>query len=830
MASVEMGCSAGGGTVADNGSISLEAFADKLGVGLPHWQLEALRLSAAVQVDRRGQGATRRLGVTRSILLWAICQTSWAVAEVMSRAGLDVLEFGRVLKIISVPIVDRKQMDVQGILFEPELADALRHHLKVQGSEVNEVDLADALLQSALTDTGVGRLGKRLYDLKVDVGRARRELSELAAGSDGIRDEELSRSVSSVRNSLGPTTPVTAGAIVKALQVHHPEYADGSFASVEVHADRGQRRTVDDWLVAVRQSYGPGVVQASRHQVLDGYLTVLALAELEPAVAQDLDQNAVRDRMRRDAPVEPRHLAAYRTDWSTDSPATKDLLGRKDLAVALAERVKRLAYDDPGPREAFLVHIDGPWGAGKSSLFYFLQDELRHDNPEQGKRKREFLPVPINAWREQRVGVQWWTLLSALQREIAQDATGWRHLWVWGRTFFDRLRARWVPFVIAVLVLLGVMAAGLRGIDLTAGGKLADSALKLTSLASVVFAGIVAATRYLLPGSKRSAESLTENSENPTRQVGRLFARTLSRAPRPVVFLIDDLDRCDAKYVVEFLEVVQTLVKEAPAFLDDGSRGQPSKRRKPGPYGFVAADGRWIRSSYEQQFAAFQATTEPGRPLGYLFLEKVFQLHVLLPIVTPAAREKYFTTLLTRGAIEADTTAEQLKLIASAQAAVDGANSEQGLLSAGRIAQGITDPGRRIEVLGRAAVRFSERAIENATTHDLAPFVPLLDPNPRSMKLFVNTYGVLRSLRTLEEAFVPTEQLALWTVIEIRWPQLADHLRAHPSTIDDWKNNKDPLAVEVDQLLRDEAVTELLRDPRWTDLNSTVIRACAGVV
>ena len=77
---------------------------------------------------------------------------------------------------------------------------------------------------------------------------------------------------------------------------------------------------------------------------------------------------------------------------------------------------------------------------------------------------------------------------------------------------------------------------------------------------------------------------------------------------------------------------------------------------------------------------------------------------------------------------------------------------------------------------------------------------------------------------------MPTEQLALWTVIEISWPQLADHLRAHPSTIDDWKNNKDPLAVEVDQLLRDEAVTELLRDPRWTDLNSTVIRACAGVV
>jgi hypothetical protein len=347
-----------------------------------------------------------------------------------------------------------------------------------------------------------------------------------------------------------------------------------------------------------------------------------------------------------------------------------------------------------------------------------------------------------------------------------------------------------------------------------------------------VFAGFVAATRYLLPGSKKSAESLTENSENPTRQVGRLFARTLSRAQHPVVFLIDDLDRCDAEYVVEFLQVVQTLVKEAPTFLGDrspGENGKPSKPTKSGPYGFVAADGRWIRSSYEQHFKAFQTTTEPGRPLGYLFLEKVFQLHVLLPIVTPAAREKYFKSLLTPGATKPDATEEQRALIENVKDAVNNASNERDLLSAGRKARDITDPGQRMEVLGTAAVRFSERAIEDASTHDLAPFVQLLDPNPRSMKLFVNTYGVLRSLRTLEEAFVPTEELALWTVIEIRWPQLADHLRVHPSTIDDWKN-KEPLALEVEPLLGDKGVVELLRDPRWNNLDSAKIRTCAGVI
>jgi hypothetical protein len=119
----------------------------------------------------------------------------------------------------------------------------------------------------------------------------------------------------------------------------------------------------------------------------------------------------------------------------------------------------------------------------------------------------------------------------------------------------------------------------------------------------------------------------------------------------------------------------------------------------------------------------------------------------------------------------------------SAKEALSYARSEDDVMRAARQATAIADPPTRMDVLGDAAVKFSDRGIVEAAEHALTPFEDYLEPNPRSIKLFVNSYGVLRSLRTLEEIFVPSGPLALWTVVETRWPHLADLLRAHPDAI-----------------------------------------------
>ena len=131
-----------------------------------------------------------------------------------------------------------------------------------------------------------------------------------------------------------------------------------------------------------------------------------------------------------------------------DAPATVDRLGRKGLAEALATRLTNLAGADSVYTQSFLVHIDGPWGSGKSTLFEFLKQELR----------KGFLIVEVNAWREQRIGVQWWILLSALRRAIIEDQPGeWARWEARAWDLRDRASARTLPFAAALIALVAVI-------------------------------------------------------------------------------------------------------------------------------------------------------------------------------------------------------------------------------------------------------------------------------------------------------------------------------------------------------------------------------------
>lgn len=51
------------------------------------------------------------------------------------------------------------------------------------------------------------------------------------------------------------------------------------------------------------------------------------------------------------------------------------------------------------------------------------------------------------------------------------------------------------------------------------------------------------------------------------------------------------------------------------------------------------------------------------------------------------------------------------------------------------------------------------------------------------MKLLVNSDSANRALAILSELDVETHQLALWTVLSTRWPQLADYLVGQPEML-----------------------------------------------
>ncbi len=125
--------------------------------------------------------------------------------------------------------------------------------------------------------------------------------------------------------------------------------------------------------------------------------------------------------------------------------------------------------------------------------------------------------------------------------------------------------------------------------------------------------------------------------------------------------------------------------------------------------------------------------------------------------------------------------------------------------------------------------------VEEATEHDLKNFAPLLDPNPRAMKRLVNTYGMQRAIATLDGIDVGMKQLALWTIIVLRWSRLAEYLEYHPKMVmyiaepvSADEKLLDGIPEDLRKLFEDERVSSLVRGREvGISLDEDVIRDCA---
>lgn len=446
--------------------------------------------------------------------------------------------------------------------------------------------------------------------------------------------------------------------------------------------------------------------------------------------------------------------------WQPDDPAARDLLYRQPLARALAIQLRRCSDDEAAG--SFLVHVDGPWGAGKTTLMDLLGDELGND----------WLVIRFNAWRQSKVGAPWWALLAPLRRDLLRGrrlpVRGWARITETGA----RIRRTGGPFGLAVLV-LALLATGLffllrpGKVTFTSTSSIAQAATALIAALATLWAGSRVAGRFFLWDSARGARLYEQSSASPMDDIAEHFSWLIAKAGRPVAFFIDDLDRCPDSYVVELLETVQTLVRESAR----AGRGKP-------PCFVVAGDGAWIRQSFETAYSTFSTVVgQPGQPLGYLFLDKLFQLRVTVPRVDAARRDAYLMHLLGREAQRSPLPLDSL--LSPSLARVGRSVSEGEVLDAVRQASAGIQP----QVAAVAVDRLLSPEIAADTEHQLQQYAPLLPPNPRAMKRFINEYSILRVVRVLEGSFIRTAPLALWSLISIRWPSLADYLRSCPEAI-----------------------------------------------
>jgi hypothetical protein len=415
----------------------------------------------------------------------------------------------------------------------------------------------------------------------------------------------------------------------------HRDYGDKMGAAVEVGeppADADER-TAADWIDDVR-----GLFRRQDAGKLDGRKLVFGLALLDPELRRRLGAHGFLGALEREIGIgvqlSGRGRALYKPDavpTLSDQPAEVDLLGRQAFAQALAERLRdearrtRAARRTIGQKsdfDSFMLHLEGPWGSGKTSLLKFLKGELK--KPPEG-----WLVVDFNAWQHQRMEAPWWLLISAVLRQaVADEKTGASRRWRL------RLRAVWWRLQLARVQIATVLAAGaIVGVLAWTGSLTGDDPIGIVTgaISAVVAAisGLHGLISSVTGGSKQGADTFVKQTSDPMEALRRRFNRLVADIVRPIAIFIDDLDRCRAEYVVELLEGVQTIFREAPvAFV-------------------VAADRHWLYDAYAQVYGDYVKTgVDPGRPLGHLFLEKSFQLSTSVPKISPDDQRLYWKRLL----------------------------------------------------------------------------------------------------------------------------------------------------------------------------------------
>lgn len=530
----------------------------------------------------------------------------------------------------------------------------------------------------------------------------------------------------------------------------------------------------------------------------------------------------------------------------SDHPAKVDQLGRRAFARSLARRLHRIlvANRDAKVDEAFMVHLHAPWGAGKTSLLNFLNDELaRRPGPDDSwgtDDTRPWVVVTFNAWQHQHIDPPWWSFMDALYRQ-ARDQMPPRsysrvRLRVWENNWRLKVgRSRYIVVLMGVLWMLvlgvwfgletpvGDVAPETVGSDWKTSGVVAerepggddwreigvfverrpaatawtDINLVATTISTVLalltsvwgIAKIIG--RTLVGGSASAARAFVQSAQDPMENLRQHFGEmvTMIGKPtgKPVIVLIDDIDRCHPEFVVTLLEGIQTLFRNANVMF------------------VLAGDRRWIYTCFEKSYEAFKGEVkEPGRRLGYLFLEKAFQLSVALPKLSPTMRERYWQELLQVRQSDADQTLDVARQAAQEEVKGLATPDEMFVALSKERASGIEDIVFREQLVERMAAR----DVEEVTEHFLSAYAPLLEPNPRAMKRLINAYSLNEALAIL--AGIPIgqlgvrEQLVLWTILLLRWPQLEARLESNREIVENIGNGKQLTKTEKDSLSEEE--------------------------
>jgi len=557
-----------------------------------------------------------------------------------------------------------------------------------------------------------------------------------------------------------------------------------------------------------------------------------------------------------------------------DAPESEDdYLNRGDLAFILAARLNRVwtginkvghrnrSELDDSPNKSFVVHIDAPWGGGKTSFANYLVRILnpyrnRNDPPAwlqslpfhdkntwSDEFRRPWHVVSFNAWQHQHIDPPWWCFYQAIRRQCVRsvrtlktaprtkipDNRGWappdpseenrlhwwlaRHLrgfWLWLMEFSWRLFSPKTALLFLTFLFTVVAAKVLQQRDLFDPGVIktaliggvgeAASIPSLLTTAVVVLLGgatalwslFSAVTDTLLPGTPDAAKNYSLGSGDPLERFRRHFNRMINTFKRPVIVVVDDIDRCKPDFVVALLQGMQTIFRCSRVVF------------------VLLGDRDWIEKAFAKVHEAMvDIDVGPEHTFGGRFVEKTIQLSLVLPDITMDVRTEYVRNTLGVGPSPEESPSEEDEAtLRSLEDDLDGAlEIGETLRRDARTA----DLRRRAEEVGLekttrdaflnrldrdTALRSAadERA-QKATQHRLVPIADVLPSNPRQIKRIINGVALFQEIGRRIHGIQPESRqwcnLALWVVVMNEWPRTWATLSRYPRLIDRVRNPDD---------------------------------------
>lgn len=461
-----------------------------------------------------------------------------------------------------------------------------------------------------------------------------------------------------------------------------------------------------------------------------------------------------------------------------DSTRVRDGLGRRILAAHLGALLSELAADSDST--SAVVHVDGQWGAGKSTLVRLLLDDEQAHGPDWTPP----LVVDYEAWRECAIAPEWWSLAAAIEKEVRRSRSwairAFMHVWsIVART----IRSPATLTALAVALVGGLVSTFLP-----------PSWVQTVAAVAAVIGGLVGigqvVGRTLFWHSAPFGRLHLHTEDNPLGQVADMIGWLRGWAPRvspsrvgqdrrrPILLVIDDLDRCPAERVVKILETVHTILRQPPA------RSRPRRREPARLFVLVLADGRWVRQAFASRFAEFQNPGSATRDLGSDFTQKVFDHVVLVPDLFAEQVSAYLDGVV---GVRTDGAADGLEVSPVRNTVQTGNNDASPRED--RAPAGAAPPVRdqESEEIDRVRQEATAEATDVRSDHLLNTYAGLMPANPRMIKRIANALGMLRAVRTHVRHTEDDDAMARAAILLVRFPVLAARLR-----LDDLPNGTDP--------------------------------------